>query len=286
MRVPSTSRNRASHAGCAGHAGAVTRLPSTCAPSIGISIHSPPALYSTAETQRARRKGNPEDTKDRRKGENQRKMLIGTNPLLSALGPTAIWIMAAAEDPARRLGRALPSELYFRPWAGMLHSLQSSALPGTQLGAPLLLGPDGLEISAEMAWRSRYQAFVDGKRLVRTVHVHPKGGAESFDAADLSAFLRSDYPGFLDLLVTAQSASAIVRTRRFLYISAERVDRDPLLLERLHPGLRAPSAGSPSSVEKAIADARAAVRTVCHLYEIALYRGTIEAPLRLEIRPG
>jgi hypothetical protein len=213
-------------------------------------------------------------------------MLIGSNPLLSVLGPTASWILAAAEDPARRLARALPSELDFRPWAGLLHSLQSSTLSDSQLGAPLLLGPDGLEISTEMAWRAHYQPFVEEKRFIGTVHVHPKGGAETFDAADLSTFLRSDYPGFLDLLVTAQSASAIVRTRRFLYISAERVDRDPLLLEQLHPGLRAPSADGRRSEEKAAADARAAVGAVCHLYEVALYRGTIDAPVRLELRPG
>jgi hypothetical protein len=238
------------------------------------------------ETETARRKEGHEDTKDTKEEVSKKTMLIGSNPLLSALGPTASWIMAAAEDPARRLARALPSELDFRPWADLLHSLQSSALPDSQLGASLLLGLDGLEVSAEMAWRSRYQAFVDDKRFIGTVHVHPKGGAESFDAADLSTFLRSDYPGFLDLLVTAQGASAIVRTRRFLYISAERVDRNPLLLESLHPGLRAPSAGGPDSAEKAAADARAAVRTVCHLYEIALYRGAIDVPLRLEIRPG
>jgi hypothetical protein len=213
-------------------------------------------------------------------------MLIGSNPLLSPLGPTASWIMAAADDPARRLARALPSELDFRPWADLLHSLQSSALPDSQLGAPLLLDPDGIEISTEMAWRSRYQPFVEEKRFIGTVHVHPKGGAETFDAADLSTFLRSDYPGFLDLLVTARGASAIVRTRRFLYISAERVDSDPLLLERVHPGLRAPSADGRRSEEKAATDTRAAVRAVCHLYEIALYHGTIDAPLRLDIHPG
>ena len=213
-------------------------------------------------------------------------MLIGANPLLSSLDPTARWIAAAADDPARRLAHALPEQLDFRAWAGLLHSLQSSALPASQLGASLLLGPDGLEIAAEMAWRSRYQPFVDGKRFVGTVHVHPKGGAETFDAVDLAAFLRSDYPGFLDLLVTAESASAVVRTRRFLYISADQVDRDPLLLEKLHTGFRAPSPAGPGSAEKAAADARAAVSTVCHLYEIALYRGTIDAPLRLEYRPG
>jgi hypothetical protein len=126
---------------------------------------------------------------------------------------------------------------------------------------------------------------VDGKRFVGTVHVHPKGSADTFDAADLASFLRSDYPGFLDLLVTFQSANAVVRTRRFLYISAARVDRDPLLLESLHPGLRAPSPAAPGAKDKAAADSRQAVNTVAHLYELALYRGTIDAGLRLEYRP-
>src|SRR5687767_1243728 len=112
-------------------------------------------------------------------------MLIGANPLLSARDPTTQWIAAAADDPSRRLSRALPRELDFRPWAAMLHSLQAGALPESQLGASLLLSPDGLEVASEMAWRSRYPAMVDGKRFVGTVHVHPKGAGDSFDAADL-----------------------------------------------------------------------------------------------------
>jgi hypothetical protein len=212
-------------------------------------------------------------------------VLLGTNPLLSAWDPTVRWIAAAADDPARRLARALPGELDFQPWAHLLHSLQSSVLPESQLGTSLLLGADGLEIAEEMAWRSRYTPFVDGKRFIGTVHVHPKGGTETFDAVDLAAFLRSDYPGFLDLLVTATGATAVVRTRRFLYISADRVDRDPLVLEAAHPGLRAQSESERASAEKAAADAGAAVRAISHMYELALYRGVIDAPLRLEQRP-
>jgi hypothetical protein len=195
------------------------------------------------------------------------------------------WIAAAADDPARRLARALPEELDFRPWAHLLNSLQASALPEAQLGASLLLGPDGLEIAAEMTWRSRYTPYVEGKRFIGTVHVHPKGGTETFDAVDLAGFLRSDYPGFLDLLVTANGAGAMVRTRRFLYISAERVNRDPLVLEAAHPGLRAQAASGAGTAEKTAADARAAVRAVSHTYELALYGGPIDAPLRLENRP-
>jgi hypothetical protein len=220
---------------------------------------------------------------------------IGANPVLSPRNGTVRWIAAAADDPGRRLPHALPPELDFGPWADLLRSLQAAALPDSQLGASLLMGPDGLEIASEMAWRSRYPAIVDGKRFIGTVHVHPRGGRETFDAADLASFLRSDYPGFLDLLVTAESASAVIRTRRFLYISAERVDRDPLLLEQAHPGFRAPAAGAPSPAggalgqapqdaraeARAAAEAQAAVRAVCHLYELALYGGTIDAPLHL-----
>lgn len=212
-------------------------------------------------------------------------MLIGTNPLLSPLDPTGRWIALAADDPARRLPRELPRELDFRPWAGLLQSLQSAALPESQLGAALLLGPDGLEIAAEMTWRSRYPAIMDGKRLIGTVHVHPKGSGDTFDAPDLASFLRSDYPGFLDLLVAEGSATAIVRTRRFLYISADRVDRDPLLLEAHHPGFRAPATTDPAGAERAGTAARAAFHTVCTLYELARYRGPFDAPLRLEFLP-
>jgi hypothetical protein len=212
-------------------------------------------------------------------------MLLGSNPLLSSLNPTGLWIARAADDPGRRLPPALPPELDFRPLAGLLQSLQSSALPETQLGSALLLGDDGLELATEMTWRSRYPAIIDGKRLIGNVHVRAKGAGDTFDAADLAGFLRSDYPGFLDLLVAAEGATAIVRTRRFLYISAERVDRDPLLLESLHPGFRAPAAAHASEAEPATAAVRAAFHTVCSLYEIARYRGALDAPLRLEYRP-
>ena len=38
------------HAGCAGHAGAVTRLPSVCASSIASSTYVPPALVTSGAT--------------------------------------------------------------------------------------------------------------------------------------------------------------------------------------------------------------------------------------------
>lgn len=47
MRVPITSRKFASHAGCAGHAGAVTRLPSTKASSTAMSCQSAPAAFAS-----------------------------------------------------------------------------------------------------------------------------------------------------------------------------------------------------------------------------------------------
>lgn len=195
------------------------------------------------------------------------------------------WIAAAADDPALRLARAVPESLNFQSWADLLRSLQSSTLPDTQLGGSLLLGPEGLEIGSEMAWRSRYPTVVDGKRFIGTVHVHPKGSADTFDAADLTAFLRSDYPGFVDLLVAVESATAVVRTRRFLYISADRADRDPLLLASLHPGFRAAPPTQVEAEESRRAQARAAVQTVCSLYELALFRGSLDTPLRLEYRP-
>lgn len=41
--VPKTFRNSASQLGCAGHAGAVTKLPSTTASVTGTSVYLPPA---------------------------------------------------------------------------------------------------------------------------------------------------------------------------------------------------------------------------------------------------
>lgn len=48
--VPNTVKNLASQSGCAGHAGAVTRLPSTWALSTGISMYVPPQLVTSGPT--------------------------------------------------------------------------------------------------------------------------------------------------------------------------------------------------------------------------------------------
>jgi hypothetical protein len=48
--VPSTSKNFASQAGCAGQAGAVTRFPSTTASSIAMLAYSPPASFTSGPT--------------------------------------------------------------------------------------------------------------------------------------------------------------------------------------------------------------------------------------------
>src|SRR5205085_4030999 len=50
MRVPSRSRNFASQRGWAGHAGAVTRLPSAWAWSTATSTHRPPAPRTSGAT--------------------------------------------------------------------------------------------------------------------------------------------------------------------------------------------------------------------------------------------
>ena len=48
MRVPSSVRNWPIHAGCAGHAGADTRLPSVWALSTAMSAYRPPASSTSA----------------------------------------------------------------------------------------------------------------------------------------------------------------------------------------------------------------------------------------------
>src|SRR5439155_1136510 len=82
----------------------------------------------------------------------------------SPLDATLAWIAAAADDPGRRLARALPDQLDFRTRAAMLRSMQTAALPDTQLGAPLLFGVDGLEMAEELAWRSLHPGAVDRTR--------------------------------------------------------------------------------------------------------------------------
>lgn len=50
ISVPSTLRNAAIHAGCAGQAGPVTRFPSVYAPVIGTSANVPPAARTSGAT--------------------------------------------------------------------------------------------------------------------------------------------------------------------------------------------------------------------------------------------
>ena len=49
MRVPSNSRNRASHAGCAGHAGAVTSVPSSLSPFRVVVVNNPKSWLTSAD---------------------------------------------------------------------------------------------------------------------------------------------------------------------------------------------------------------------------------------------
>ena len=89
IRVPNTPRKRASHAGWAGHAGAVTRLPSTCASSTPMATYLPPAaVISGADRRVGRQRPAGHDARGRQDldavAEGRDRLLGGANSRTSA----------------------------------------------------------------------------------------------------------------------------------------------------------------------------------------------------------
>jgi hypothetical protein len=200
--------------------------------------------------------------------------------------PTLEWLAAAADDPVRRHPKHLPEALDFSPHAALFLRTFHAAPAGTELGFPLVLRGGELYFPHDLASRAHYQAFIDGGRFVGSFHVHPPDRPPFFDPQDLASALRSDNPGFVDLLLARDRLFALVRANPYLYISAHHVTRNPLLLREQHAemlrrrGSRAPE--DPDYAEHY----RQAGLYYFERYQLALYEGDPQGPLRRTITPA
>jgi hypothetical protein len=202
---------------------------------------------------------------------------------------TLAWLTRAADDPVARHPRHLPETLDFSPHAPLFRRQLQHALLGTEGGFPLVLQEGRLHFPEELAFRARYQPFLAGGRFVGTFHVHPAGPgtppAPFFDPQDLAGALRSDNAGFVELLLTGDHLFALVRANPYLYISAHHVTRNPLLLQEPHTTmLRRRGARTPADPTYADAYRRAGLYYF-HRYQLALYEGLPEEPLRRTVTP-
>ena len=211
-------------------------------------------------------------------------MLTSSRSLAPPLSPSA-WLARAAEDPVARHPKHLPETLDFREHAELFLSTFHAAPMGAELGFPVVMEAGRLSFPADLASQTRYQPFLAGGRFIGTFHVHPPDRAPFFDPQDLANVLRSDNAGFLELLLARDRLFALVRANPYLYISAHHVNRNPLLLlephsERLHRGgTRAPE--EPEYAEHY----RSASLYWFHRYQLALYEGDPQGPLRRTVTP-
>jgi hypothetical protein len=205
---------------------------------------------------------------------------------------TTEWLLRAAEDPVARHPKHLPQTLDFREHADLFLRTYHGALSGTELGFPLVLDGARLHFPMELASQARYGAFTGGGRFIGTFHVHPpereaegRVPAPFFDPQDLASTLRSDYAGFIELLLAADRLYALVRANPYLYISAHHVNRNPLLLAEEH-GRRLHRQGARSPEEPGFAEHyRKASLYWFQRYHMALYEGDPGAPLQRTVTP-
>lgn len=151
---------------------------------------------------------------------------------------TLLWLSLAADNHLMRHRDRLPARLDFSEHADLFLHTHDRSLDGAELGFPILLRGGRLWFPEELTVQSRYPAFLEGGRFVGRFHVHPPNpngfSAPFFDPQDLACALRSDNPGFIELLLTQGRLLAMVRSNPFLYIGAHHVDRNPLLLAEQH----------------------------------------------------
>lgn len=206
--------------------------------------------------------------------------------MLLELHPTTVWLDRAARDPTERQPHRLPETLDFRPWAPLLRAYARGALPDTEIGCPIVAGELEIRFSTDLAWQARYPAQLAGGWFIGTFHVHPPGREPTFDPHDLAGLLRSDNAGFLDLLAAGSRLLALVRTNPFLYVAADRVNRDPWLFrETFEREIRRRSPPpTPDRPEYELACSRA-LRYYCERYQLALYQGSFDEPLRRTFTP-
>lgn len=202
---------------------------------------------------------------------------------------TLDWLTRAAADPVARHPKHLPETLDFTEHAGVFLNTYHAAPAGTEFGFPLVLERARLRFPLELTAQARYAPFIGEGRFLGTFHVHPPDTAGTsvpfFDPQDLANSLRSDNAGFLDLLLAGDRLYALVRSNPYVYISAHHVNRNPLLLQEQHSqmirrrGSREP--GEPDYPEHY----RKASLYWFHRYQLALYEGDPQQPLRRTLTP-
>ena len=188
-------------------------------------------------------------------------------------GATLAWLRASVADPSRRLPPHLPERPGFGAAGPAIRAVAAGALPDVEIGGILLLGPAGVEARIDLTWLAHYPPVVDGLPFLGTFHVHPKGHAPTFAPEDLAHILRSDNPGFVDLLATPEKQICLVRTNPFLYVAADRVDRDPLVLAGRHEEYRRALGARARADADDARPYRAATLALCRVYRIACYEG-------------
>jgi len=201
---------------------------------------------------------------------------------------TLAWLQQAVESPARRHPDYLPKALDFRPWAELFAHVAETTVLGAEVGFPVVLREGRLHFPREMTWKSGYPARLEGGWFLGCFHAHlplQQGGAPTFDPQDVAAALRSDNPGFLELLMVEGELQALVRSNPFLYISAHHVTRNPLLLAEAHADLQHRHAGDSAPPEEKRAAFRRATRYYLRRYQLALYRGKPSEPLPVRFMP-
>ncbi|MCC2668479.1 MAG: hypothetical protein K0Q72_950 [Armatimonadetes bacterium] len=158
-----------------------------------------------------------------------------------------------------------------------------------------MLARGKLEFPLELTAQAHYAPFIGEGRFLGTFHVHPNGPegtagaagnpAPFFDPQDLANSLRSDNAGFLDLLLAGDRLYALVRSNPYLYISAHHVNRNPLLLQEQHGELlRRRGSREPGDPDYAELYRKAGLYWFHH-YQLALYEGDPQEPLKRTITP-
>lgn len=159
------------------------------------------------------------------------------------------------------------------------------ALPGTEIGCPIVARPEGLSFPTELAWQASYPARLNGATFVGTFHVHPEDKAPTFDAQDLANVLRSDNSGFVDLLMANGKLQVLVRTNPFTYVSAHHVNRNPLLLQETHTEQIRRHGPDERTDADYTRNFRRATRYFCHRYQLAFYEGGLHEELKRVYTP-
>jgi hypothetical protein len=205
------------------------------------------------------------------------------------VNPTLSWLARAADDPRLRHPDHLPETLDFREWAGPFESVYRSAAPGADLGMPIYLRAGSLIFPEELTMRTNYAPFHDGGRYVGSFHVHPSSqdgySAPFFDPGDLGGALRSDNPGFMELLMARDRLLALVRCNLFLYISAHHLNRNPMFLEEPHTELIRRGGGREPGDPDYDETYRKAGLYYFYRYDLALYEGEPREALKRTVTP-